>query len=201
MPDDSPKIPLPQPHFDKLLESRILWVGSDVNDTMAADLCAKMLLLSAEDPKADIYMYINSPGGSVTAGMSIYDIMELIPNDVVTIATGMAASMGQFLLTAGAKGKRYITPNARVLLHQPLGGFGGAATDVRIQAELINDMKIRLATITAGNTGKTVEQIIEDGDRDNWFTAEQALGYGFVDEIVKHVNDVHEIVVTKKEQG
>jgi len=201
MSEDSPKIPLPQPHFDKLLENRILWIGTDVNDAMAADLCAKMLLLSAEDPKKDITMYINSPGGSVTAGMSIYDIMQLIPNDVVTVATGMAASMGQFLLTAGAKGKRYITPNARVLLHQPLGGFGGAATDVRIQAELINDMKHRLASITAANTGKTVEQIIEDGDRDNWFTAEEALDYGFVDHIVSQVNDVHNIVITKKDKA
>lgn len=201
MSEDAPKIPLPQPHFDKLLENRILWVGTDVNDTMAADLCAKMLLLSAEDPKADITMYINSPGGSVTAGMSIYDIMQLIPNDVATVATGMAASMGQFLLTAGAKGKRYITPNARVLLHQPLGGFGGAATDVRIQAELINDMKHRLASITAANTGKTVEQVIEDGDRDNWFTAEEALDYGFVDHIVSHVKDVHNIVITKKDKA
>ena len=167
MTDDIKKLQLPQSHFEKLLENRILWMGTDVNDTIAGDLCAKMLLLSAEDPKKDIYLYINSPGGSVTAGMAIYDIMQLVPNDVVTIATGMAASMGQFLLTAGAKGKRYITPNARVLLHQPLGGFGGSSTDVRIQAELINDMKHRLAAITAANTGKTVEQVMEDGDRDN----------------------------------
>jgi ATP-dependent Clp protease protease subunit len=199
MTDDIKKLQLPQSHFEKLLENRILWMGTDVNDTIAGDLCAKMLLLSAEDPKKDIYLYINSPGGSVTAGMAIYDIMQLVPNDVVTIATGMAASMGQFLLTAGAKGKRYITPNARVLLHQPLGGFGGSSTDVRIQAELINDMKHRLAAITAANTGKTVEQVMEDGDRDNWFTAESALEYGFVDHIVSKVNDIHNIVVPKKE--
>lgn len=197
MSDDNKKLPLPQAHFDKLLENRILWLGTDVNDAMAGDLCAKILLLSAEDPEKDIYMYINSPGGSVTAGMVIYDVMKLIPNDVVTIATGMAASMGQFLLSAGTKGKRYITPNARVLLHQPLGGFGGTASDIRTQAELINDMKYRLAAITAENTGKTVEQIIEDGDRDKWFTADQALEYGFVDHIVSQVNDVHNIVISK----
>jgi ATP-dependent Clp protease protease subunit len=199
MTDDMKKLQIPQSHFEKLLENRILWMGTDVNDGIAGDLCAKMLLLSAEDPEKDIYLYINSPGGSVTAGMAIYDIMQLIPNDVVTIATGMAASMGQFLLSAGAKGKRYITPNARVLLHQPLGGFGGSSTDVRIQAELINDMKRRLAAITAANTGKTVEQVMEDGDRDNWFTAEEALEYGFVDHIVSKVNDVHNIVVSKSQ--
>jgi ATP-dependent Clp protease protease subunit len=199
MSEEQKNITLPLPsHFDRLLESRIIWVGTDVNDTMAADLCAKLLLLSAEDPEKDIYMYINSPGGSVTAGMAIYDIMNLIPNDVSTIATGMAASMGQFLLTSGAKGKRYITPNSRVLLHQPLGGYGGSSTEIKIQAELINDMKYRLAGITAENTGKTLEQVIEDGDRDNWFTAEGALEYGFVDHIVKNVNDVHNIVVKKE---
>lgn len=191
---------IPQSHFDKLLSNRIIWIGTDVNDTMAADICAKLLLLSAEDAQKDIYMYINSPGGSVTAGLSIYDIMQLVPNDVATIATGMAASMGQFLLTAGTQGKRYITPNARVLLHQPLGGFGGTATDIRIQAELINDMKIRLASITAKNTGKSVEQIIADGDRDNWFNAEQALEYGFADHIVDNVLDIHEINVSKNER-
>jgi ATP-dependent Clp protease, protease subunit len=201
MSEDTKKPQLPQSHFDKLLENRILWMGTDVNDTMAADICAKLLLLSAEDSEKDIYLYINSPGGSVTAGMSIYDIMQLIPNDVSTIATGMAASMGQFLLSAGAKGKRYITPNTRVLLHQPLGGFGGTATDIRIQAELINDMKHRLAAITAKNTGKSVEQIIEDGDRDNWFTAEQALEYGFVDSIIENVNDVHNITIADKTKG
>lgn len=198
MCEEQKKVSQPTSHFDRLLASRIIWIGTDVNDVMAADICAKLLLLSAEDPEKDIYMYINSPGGSVTAGMSIYDIMNLIPNDVSTIATGMAASMGQFLLASGAKGKRYITPNSRVLLHQPLGGFGGSSTEIKIQAELINDMKYRLAGITAINTGKTLEQVIEDGDRDNWFTAERALEYGFVDHIVKNVNDIHNIVVTKE---
>jgi ATP-dependent Clp protease protease subunit len=198
MCEEQKKVSLPRSHFDRLLDSRIIWVGTDVNDAMAADICAKLLLLSAEDPDKDIYMYINSPGGSVTAGMSIYDIMNLIPNDVSTIATGMAASMGQFLLTSGAKGKRYITPNSRVLLHQPMGGFGGTSTEIKIQAELINDMKHRLAAITAENTGKTLAEVIEDGDRDNWFTAEGALEYGFVDHIVKNVNDIHNIVAVKE---
>ena len=193
----APKVP--QTHFDKLLENRIIWIGTDVNDAMAGDICAKLILLSAQDSEKDIYLYINSPGGSVTAGMSIYDIMNLIPNDIVTISCGMSASMGQFLLTAGTKGKRYITPNSRVLLHQPLGGFGGSSTDIQIQAQLINDMKRRLAGITAKNTGKTLEQVIDDGDRDNWFTAEEALEYGFVDHIVENVHDIHTIVVDKKE--
>lgn len=199
MSDEKPK--LPKSHFDKLLENRIIWIGTDVNDEMAGDICAKLLLLSAEDKDKDIYMYINSPGGSVTAGMSIYDIMQLIPNDIVTISCGMSASMGQFLLTAGTQGKRYITPNSRVLLHQPLGGFGGTATEILIQAELINDMKVRLAGITAKNTGKTLEQVMEDGDRDNWFTAEEALEYGFVDHIVENVHDIHNITLEQKEKG
>lgn len=158
-----------------------------------ADLSAKMLLLSAADPKADIYLYINSPGGSVTAGTMLYDIMQLIPNDIVTVAVGMAASMGQFLLTAGTKGKRFITPHARVLLHQPSGGFGGTSSDIVTQAELIIDMKHTLAGITAKNTGKTTEQVNKDGDRDKWFTAEEALEYGFVDYIQEHVNDITKI--------
>lgn len=199
MSDEKPK--LPKSHFDKLLENRIIWIGTDVNDEMAGDICAKLLLLSAEDKDKDIYMYINSPGGSVTAGMSIYDIMQLIPNDIVTISCGMSASMGQFLLTAGTQGKRYITPNSRVLLHQPLGGFGGTATEILIQAELINDMKVRLAGITAKNTGKTLEQVMADGDRDNWFTAEEALEYGFVDHIVENVHDIHNITLEQKEKG
>ena len=199
MANEKPKAP--KNHFEKLLENRIIWVGTDVNDEMAGDICAKLLLLSAEDKDADIYMYINSPGGSVTSGMSIYDIMQLIPNDVVTISTGMSASMGQFLLTAGTKGKRYITPNSRVLLQQPLGGASGTSTQIKIQSELINDMKKRLAGITAKNTGKTVEQVIADGDHDNWFTAEEALEYGFVDHIVENVHDIHTITIpdVKKE--
>jgi ATP-dependent Clp protease protease subunit len=159
--------------FDRLLKDRIIWLGSEVRDENANEICAKILLLAAEDSEKDIYLYINSPGGSITAGMAIYDTMQFVPNDIVTVGIGMAASMGQLLLTAGTKGKRYITPNARVLLHQPHGGFGGTASDIQTQAQLILDMKNRLAEITAAQTGKTVEQINADGDRDRWFTAER----------------------------
>ncbi|WP_316250695.1 ATP-dependent Clp protease proteolytic subunit [Protaetiibacter sp. SSC-01] len=176
--------------FDRLLKDRIIWLGSEVRDDNANEIAAKLLLLAAEDPEKDIYLYINSPGGSITAGMAIYDTMQFIPNDVVTVGIGMAASMGQLLLTAGTKGKRYITPNARVLLHQPHGGFGGTASDIQTQAQLILDMKRRLAEITAAQTGKSVEQINADGDRDRWFTAEEALEYGFVDHIRASAADV-----------
>lgn len=168
---------------DRLLKNRIVWLGSDVRDDNANEICAQMLLLSAEDSTKDIYLYINSPGGSITAGMAIYDTMQYIPNDVVTVGLGMCASMGQFLLTAGTPGKRYATPNTRVLLHQPHGGFGGTAADIQIQAQLISSMKQQLAAITAAATGKTVEQINADGDRDRWFTAQEALEYGFIDHI------------------
>ncbi|MFJ3392316.1 ATP-dependent Clp protease proteolytic subunit [Leifsonia aquatica] len=176
--------------FDRLLKDRIIWLGSEVRDENANEIAAKLLLLAAEDPKRDIYLYINSPGGSITAGMAIYDTMQFVPNDIVTVGIGMAASMGQLLLTAGTKGKRYITPNARVLLHQPHGGFGGTASDIQTQAQLILDMKKRLAEITASATGKSVEQINADGDRDRWFTAQEALDYGFVDHIRESALDV-----------
>ncbi len=169
--------------FDRLLKDRIIWLGDDVRDDNANEICAKMLLLAAEDSTKDIFLYINSPGGSVTAGMAIYDTMQYVPNDVVTVGIGMCASMGQFLLTAGAKGKRFLTPNTRVLLHQPSGGFGGTAADIQTQASLIIDMKKDLAAITAQRTGKTLEQVMADGDRDRWFTAQEALDYGFVDHI------------------
>ena len=169
--------------YQRLLRERIVWLGSDVRDDNANAICAKLLLLAAEDPDKDIFLYINSPGGSITAGMAIYDTMQLIPNDVVTVVTGMAASMGQFLLTAGTIGKRYATPNARILMHQPLGGIGGTASDIRTQAELILDMKKRLAEITAERTGKSLETILKDNDRDNWFNAEEGLEYGFFDHI------------------
>ena len=176
--------------FDRLLKDRIIWLGSEVRDENANEIAAKLLLLAAEDAKRDIYLYINSPGGSITAGMAIYDTMQFVPNDIVTVGIGMAASMGQLLLTAGTKGKRYITPNARVLLHQPHGGFGGTSSDIQTQAALILDMKKRLAEITAAQTGKTVEQINEDGDRDRWFNAQEALDYGFVDHIRESASDV-----------
>ncbi|TFB69840.1 MULTISPECIES: ATP-dependent Clp protease proteolytic subunit [Cryobacterium] len=176
--------------FDRLLKDRIIWLGSEVRDENANEICAKILLLAAEDSKRDIYLYINSPGGSITAGMAIYDTMQFVPNDIVTVGIGMAASMGQFLLTSGTKGKRYITPNARVLLHQPSGGFGGTAADIQTQARLILDMKQRLSEITAAQTGKTAEQINADGDRDNWFSAQEALEYGFVDHLRASASDV-----------
>ena len=189
---------MPKSVFDQLLSSRIVWLGSDVRDDNANDISAKMIMLSAQDPEADIFFFINSPGGSVTAGCMIYDTMQLIPNDVVTVGTGMAASMGQFLLTAGAPGKRFATPLLRVLLHQPLGGYQGASDDIEIQAELINDMKRTLAGITAANTGKSVEQVIEDGDRDHWFTAPQALEYGFVDHIITDLNNIRTLAAQGK---
>jgi ATP-dependent Clp protease protease subunit len=176
--------------FDRLLKDRIIWLGSEVRDDNSNEIAAKLLLLAAEDPKKDIFLYVNSPGGSITAGMAIYDTMQFVPNDIVTVGIGMAASMGQLLLTAGTKGKRYITPNARVLLHQPHGGFGGTSSDIQTQAALILDMKKRLAEITAAQTGKTVEQINADGDRDRWFNAQEALDYGFVDHIRESASDV-----------
>ncbi|NNV09312.1 ATP-dependent Clp protease proteolytic subunit, partial [Geobacillus sp. MMMUD3] len=144
----------------------------------------------AEDPDSDIWLYINSPGGSVTAGMAIYDTMQYIKPDVATVAMGMAASMGQFLLSSGAKGKRYATPHARILMHQPLGGIGGTATDIKIQAELILHMKKQMAELTAEQTGKSLEQILKDNDRDHWFTAEEALEYGFIDDVVTQSSEV-----------
>ena len=170
--------------YQRLLKERSIWLGGEVRDENANAICAQLLLLAAEDPDRDIYLYINSPGGSVTAGMAIYDTMQYIKPDVVTVGMGLAASMGQFLLTAGAPGKRYITPHTRVLLHQPLGGAGGSATEIRINADLILGMKKELAAITASRTGKTVEQVEADGDRDHWFTAQEALEYGFVDRVI-----------------
>ena len=176
--------------YQRLLKERIIWLGGEVRDDNANAICAQLLLLAAEDPDRDIYLYINSPGGSVTAGMANYDTMQYIKPDVVTVGMGLAASMGQFLLTAGAPGKRYITPHTRVLLHQPLGGAGGSATEIRINADLILGMKKELAAITASRTGKTVEQVEADGDRDHWFTAQEALEYGFVDRVIDSPQEI-----------
>ena len=176
--------------YQRLLKERIIWLGGEVRDENANTICAQLLLLAAEDPDRDIYLYINSPGGSVTAGMAIYDTMQYVKPDVVTVGMGMAASMGQFLLTAGAPGKRYITPHTRVLLHQPLGGAGGSATEIRINADLILGMKKELASITAARTGKTVEQVEADGDRDHWFSAAEALEYGFVDRVINSPEEI-----------
>ncbi|MDQ4502327.1 ATP-dependent Clp protease proteolytic subunit [Sinomonas sp. ASV322] len=176
--------------YQRLLKERIIWLGSEVRDDNANTICSQLLLLSAEDPEKDIYLYINSPGGSVTAGMAIYDTMQYIPNDVVTVATGLAASMGQFLLSSGTKGKRYATPHARILMHQPSGGIGGTASDIKIQAELILHMKQVMAELTAEQTGQTIDTILKDNDRDKWFTAEEALAYGFFDKIAERAGHV-----------
>ncbi|MGQ0629555.1 MAG: ATP-dependent Clp protease proteolytic subunit [Sporichthyaceae bacterium] len=176
--------------YERLLRERIIFLGSEVRDDMANALCAQMLLLAAEDPEKDIWLYINSPGGSVSAGMAIYDTMQYVKNDVATVAMGLAASMGQFLLCAGAPGKRYALPNARIMMHQPLGGLGGSASDIKIQAEQMLYTKRRLAQQIAEHTGQTVEQITEDSDRDRWFNAEQAKEYGFVDHVVSNARQV-----------
>ncbi|MDN4479769.1 MULTISPECIES: ATP-dependent Clp protease proteolytic subunit [Demequina] len=175
--------------FNRLLRERIIWLGDEVRDDNANAICAQLMLLAAEDPDKDIYLYINSPGGSITAGMAIYDTMKYIKPDVATVAMGMAASMGQFLLSSGAPGKRFATPHTRVLMHQPSGGIYGTTTDVRIGAELIMHMKKVLSELTAEQTGKSVEQITKDADRDRWFTAEEALEYGFVDKVIMHAAD------------
>jgi ATP-dependent Clp protease, protease subunit len=171
--------------FEQLLRSRIVFLGSEVDDDVANRVTAQLLLLAAEDAEQDITFYINSPGGSVTAGMAIYDTMQLIGPDVATWGMGFVASMGQFLLSSGTPGKRYVLPNTRVLMHQPSGGVGGTATDIAIRAEVLGNMKLRMAELTAAQTGQTVERITADADRDRWFTAQEALDYGFIDHIVR----------------
>jgi len=176
--------------YQSLLRNRIIFLGSEVEDTNANAICAQMLLLNAEDPAKDIYLYINSPGGSIDAGMAIYDTMQWVSNDVATVAMGLAASMGQFLLSAGTKGKRYALPHARILMHQPSGGLGGTATDIRIQAEQSLHIKKTMALLTAQHTGQTVAQIEADSDRDRWFTADEALTYGFIDHVYERAAQI-----------
>lgn len=176
--------------YERLLKERIIFLGTEVRDEMANMICAQMLLLAAEDPDRDIYLYINSPGGSVSAGMAIYDTMQYIRNDVATFAMGMAASMGQFLLCAGSKGKRYALPHARIMMHQPAGGLGGTASDIKIQAEQMIYTKRKMAELIAGHTGQPVETVDRDSDRDRWFTAEEAKDYGFVDHVVRTAGEV-----------
>ncbi|MFA7267311.1 MAG: ATP-dependent Clp protease proteolytic subunit [Candidatus Nanopelagicales bacterium] len=176
--------------YQRLLEERIIFLGAAVEDHNSNLICAQILLLAAEDPDADIYLYINSPGGSVTAGMAIYDTMQYVTNDVATVAMGLAASMGQFLLSAGEPGKRYALPHARIMMHQPSGGLGGTASDIKIQAEQMLLIKKQLAELIAEHTGQSLEQIEADSDRDRWFTAEQALEYGFIDNVVRSAGDV-----------
>jgi ATP-dependent Clp protease, protease subunit len=177
--------------YNRLLRERIIFLGTEVKDENANAICAQLLLLAAEDSK-DIHLYINSPGGSVSAGMAIYDTMQYVRPDVVTVAMGLAASMGQFLLAAGAKGKRYATPHARIMMHQPSGGMGGSASDIRIQAEQMLHTKRQMAQLIARHTGRTVAEIENDSDRDRWFTAEEALEYGFVDHVVQSASQVSE---------
>jgi len=169
--------------YERLLRERIVFLGSEVDDDVANRITAQLLLLAAEDPERDIIFYINSPGGSVTAGMAIYDTMQLIEPDVQTWAMGLAASMGQFLLSSGTPGKRYSLPHARIMMHQPSAGVGGTASDIAIRAEVFGRWKREMAEITAEQTGQTVEKITADADRDRWFTAEEAREYGFVDQV------------------
>jgi ATP-dependent Clp protease protease subunit len=169
---------------ERLLRERIILLSSQVDDDIARQIVPQLLLLEAEDPKQDIRLYIMSPGGSVTAGMAIYDTMQLIKPDVATYAMGLAASMGQFLLSAGTRGKRYALPHARILMHQPSAGVSGTAADIAIQADMLTSTKREMAELTAEQTGQPVERIIADADRDRWFTAEQARDYGFVDHVL-----------------
>ncbi|WP_030231320.1 ATP-dependent Clp protease proteolytic subunit [Streptomyces sp. NRRL S-350] len=187
---DTPPSPFDDHLAAQLLAQRIVLLGTQVDDVSANRVCAQLLLLSAEDPRTDICLYINSPGGSVTAGLAVYDTMRLIPNDVSTLAMGFAASMGQFLLTVGAPGKRFALPNARIMMHQPSAGIGGTAADIEIQAENLQFTKKAIERITAEHTGQSEEAIARDGDRDRWFTAEQAREYGIVDRVVESVADI-----------
>jgi ATP-dependent Clp protease protease subunit len=176
--------------YQRLLRERIIFLGTQVADEMANAICAQILLLAADDPEKDIFLYINSPGGSVSAGMAIYDTMQFVKNDVATVAMGLAASMGQFLLCAGAAGKRYALPHARIMMHQPSGGIGGTASDIKIQAEQMMYTKTKMAELIASHTGQTLETITADSDRDRWFAADEAKEYGFVDHVVRNAADV-----------
>ncbi|SDX80015.1 ATP-dependent Clp endopeptidase proteolytic subunit ClpP [Paenibacillus sp. PDC88] len=171
--------------YSRLLKDRIIFLGSDVNDVVANSIIAQMLFLAAEDPEKDIHLYINSPGGSITAGMAIYDTMQFIKPDVSTICMGMAASMGAFLLNAGAKGKRFALPNSEVMIHQPLGGAQGQASDIEIRARRILKMRDKLNHILAERTGQPLERIERDTDRDNFMSAEEAKAYGLVDQVLE----------------
>jgi ATP-dependent Clp protease protease subunit len=171
---------------ERLLRERIIWLEGEVRDDNSNRIVKQLQVLSAEDPEKDITLYINSPGGSVSAGMAIYDAMMLVPNDVATVAMGLAASMGQFLLCAGAAGKRSATPNTRIMMHQPLGGIGGTASDIKIQAEQMLQLKKKLAQLIAQHSGQSLEKIEADSDRDSWFTAEDAKSYGLIDHVISN---------------
>jgi ATP-dependent Clp protease protease subunit len=182
----------------QLLHQRIIVLGAEVDDPIANRITAQLLLLSARDPRADISLYINSPGGSVTAGLAIYDTMRVIPNDVSTLAVGFAASMGQFLLGAGTPGKRFALPNARIMMHQPSAGIQGTAADVEVQANNLKTIKRRVNELQADHTGQSVEQITKDSERDRWFSAEEAAAYGIVDHVVTSLADVRPAGVERK---
>ncbi|MGV9779569.1 ClpP family protease [Streptosporangium sp. NPDC003464] len=186
----SPQPVFEDPLYQRLLRKRIVVLGSEVNDEVANRICGELLLLSADDDERDIWLYINSPGGSISAGMAIYDVMQYIPNDVATVGMGMAASMGQFLLCAGTPGKRYALPHARVMMHQPSGGIGGTASDIVIQAEQMLYTKKVMSERISFHTGQPLEQIEEDWDRDRWFTATEAKDYGLVDEVIRSTSVV-----------
>ncbi len=182
--------------YQRLLRERIIFLGSQVDDTSANLICAQLLLLAAEDPERDISLYVNSPGGSVTAGLAIYDTMQFVTPDVSTVCMGLAASMGQFLLCAGAKGKRFALPHARILMHQPSGQAQGQAADIAIQAEQIIYLKRMMAERIAFHTGQSVERIEADSDRDRWFTAQESLEYGFIDRVIDRAATIGEPVGT-----
>ncbi|MGB2568055.1 ATP-dependent Clp protease proteolytic subunit [Micromonospora citrea] len=176
--------------FERLLKERIIFLGTEVTDASANQICAQILLLAAEDGERDIYLYINSPGGSVSAGMAVYDTMRYVPNDVATLALGFAGSMGQFLLCAGAAGKRFALPHSRIMMHQPSGGMGGTAADITIQAENMLHVKRTMQELIAEHSGRTLDEIQRDWDRDRWFTAEQAREYGLIDQVLTHVEQL-----------
>jgi ATP-dependent Clp protease, protease subunit len=176
--------------YNRLLRERIIFLGSVVEDQIANAISAQLLLLNAEDPEKDIWLYVNSPGGSITAGMAIYDTMQWISNDVATVAMGLAASMGQFLLTAGAPGKRIALANSEILMHQPSAGLGGSASDIKIQAEQLLRTKRKMTRLIAHHSGQTPEKIEHDSDRDRWFSAEEAKEYGLVDHVVRSAAEV-----------
>lgn len=177
---------MPDPIFNRLLKDRIIWMGEEVKDDMANRICAQMLMLAAEDPKKDIWLYINSPGGSITAGMAIYDTMQLIQPDVATVGLGMCASMGQFLLSSGTKGKRMVLPNSEIMIHQPSAGTQGQITDMAIHLKRLESVKTRMNRILAENTGKSIEEVTAACERDNFLNAEEAKAFGLIDRVLEH---------------
>ena len=192
---EAPVMPMGDQLFQRLLRHRIIFLGQQVDDDLANRICAELVLLAAEDDKRDISLYINSPGGSVSAGLAIYDVMQYVPNDIATYAMGMAASMGQFLLCAGTRGKRYALPHAQILMHQGSAGFGGTAADVEIYANQLERLGQTLLRLTAEHTGQPIDTVERDSRRDRWFTADEALEYGLIDRVLDSVDDVRPATV------